>query len=149
MCTIYPDYARLFLPLALCEGIRQNMKGPGTVALTMRHRGKDRIQLGANPQASGAWDFLVWAPRREKVSLHLIGASDRLISMTADRCGYHHVTEKNVQPHSRYLYRFGESREYPDPASRFQPDGVHLPSQIVDLTAFRWSDSEWTPPSLE
>ena len=45
------------------------------------------------------------------------------------------------------LYRYhleGENQSYPDPASRFQPDGPHGPSQVVDPTSFRWSDAEWT-----
>jgi maltooligosyltrehalose trehalohydrolase len=35
-----------------------------------------------------------------------------------------------------------------DPASRFQPDGVHGPSRVIDPSAFRWSDAGWSPPSL-
>ena len=31
----------------------------------------------------------------------------------------------------------------PDPASRYQPDGPHGPSAIVDPAAFRWTDSGW------
>ena len=32
---------------------------------------------------------------------------------------------------------------YPDPAARFQPDGVHGPSQVIDPTTFQWSDAAW------
>jgi len=44
------------------------------------------------------------------------------------------------------LYRFrldGDSNMFPDPASRFQPEGVHGPSQVIDPNAFRWTDTAW------
>lgn len=44
------------------------------------------------------------------------------------------------------FYRFlldDDPFPYPDPASRFQPQGPHGPSQIVDPTAFDWSDGDW------
>ncbi len=47
-------------------------------------------------------------------------------------------------PGDRYRFRVdgGESL-YPDPASRFQPEGPHGPSEIIDATAFPWSDGGW------
>jgi maltooligosyltrehalose trehalohydrolase len=69
--------------------------------------------------------------------------------MNRNPFGYHHALVDELDPHSRYLYRLDDSQEYPDPASRFQPDGVHKPSEIVDLTAFSWSDADWKPPALE
>ena len=49
----------------------------------------------------------------------------------------------------RYRYRVGGRGPFPDPASRFQPEGVHGPSEVVDGPAFRWSDSGWTGIALE
>jgi maltooligosyltrehalose trehalohydrolase len=49
------------------------------------------------------------------------------------------------------LYRFrldGSSQLFPDPASRFQPDGPHGPSQVVDSNSFRWTDSAWRGVAL-
>lgn len=43
----------------------------------------------------------------------------------------------------RYSLITADGRAYPDPASRFQPEGVHGPSQIVDPGAFRWTDDGW------
>ena len=63
--------------------------------------------------------------------------------MDKDERGYHHATLGNLATGDRYLYRLDGLRERPDPASRFQPDGVHGPSQLVDLGAFQWSDSNW------
>jgi maltooligosyltrehalose trehalohydrolase len=41
-----------------------------------------------------------------------------------------------------YRYRL-ESGAFPDPASRFQPEGPHGPSRIVDPTQFKWTDEKW------
>ena len=43
-----------------------------------------------------------------------------------------------------YRYRLDHGEVYPDPASRFQPQGVHGPSQIIDPNRFHWTDSAWT-----
>jgi maltooligosyltrehalose trehalohydrolase len=115
-----------------------------TRAQTTQH-----VSLGADHHPEGGWEFSVWAPDRKTLSLHLLGANDRLVPMKKDGCGYHRVVIRDVAPHSRYVYRFDDSSEYPDPASRYQPDGVHKPSEIVDLDAFHWNDAKWTPPHLE
>ena len=57
--------------------------------------------------------------------------------------GYHRATVKTLEPGSEYFYQLDAGRDLPDPASRFQPQGVHGPSQIVDLDAFRWTDHNW------
>jgi maltooligosyltrehalose trehalohydrolase len=110
---------------------------------------ESRVPLGANRRADGAWEFSVWAPSRQKVALHLIGSLDRFVPMTKDHCGYHQVLVGDIEPQSRYLYRLGDSQEYPDPASRFQPEGVHGPSEIFDLAAFQWTDANWCAPKIE
>src|ERR1700688_2228067 len=100
----------------------------------------NRVPLGANFRASGACVFTVWAPHRQKVAVHLFGSRDRFIPMTRNGCGYRQVLVTDIEPQSRYVYQLDGLEEYPDPASRFQPDGVHGPSEIVDLTAFQWTD---------
>ena len=109
----------------------------------------------ANLKSNGTWEFSVWAPARESVVLHLSPRSgepsslDRSITMTKDENGYHRAVVDDLAPHSRYVYRLDHSKEYPDPASRFQPDGVHGPSEIVDLSDFDWTDTGWQPPSIK
>ena len=44
---------------------------------------------------------------------------------------------------TRYRFRLDGSQLYPDPASRFQPDGPHGPSQVIDPNAFSWTDGNW------
>ena len=105
--------------------------------------------LGANRRTDGAWEFSVWAPGRQKVAVHLFGSHDRFIPMTKNHCGYHQALVSDIELPSRYIYQLDDLQEFPDPASRFQPDGVHGPSEIVDLSAFQWSDADWRAPSLE
>jgi maltooligosyltrehalose trehalohydrolase len=108
-----------------------------------------RVPLGAIRQADGAWEFSVWAPGRQNIAVHLIGSPDRFIPMTKNRSGYHQVLVRDTEPNSRFVYQLDGLREYPDPASRFQPEGVHGPSELVDLAAFQWTDANWRAPSLE
>jgi maltooligosyltrehalose trehalohydrolase len=92
---------------------------------------------------------VVWAPDRKKVDLHLHQSYSALLPMDRDALGYHRAVVKEVRPGSRYQYRLDDSCERPDPASRFQPDGVHGPSQLVDLSGFEWTDSSWEGFALE
>ena len=56
-----------------------------------------------------------------------------------------------MRPGTLYRYRLDERDDhvFPDPASRFQPRGVHGPSQVVDPSTFAWTDSEWRAPRLD
>ena len=56
--------------------------------------------------------------------------------------GYYECTVQGVSPGSRYFYRLNQSTERPDPASCFQPEGVHGPSEVVDRQ-FPWEDHAW------
>src|SRR5580658_7922322 len=108
-----------------------------------------RAPLGANRRADGAWEFLVWAPKRQNLAVHLLSPQDRFLPMAKDRCGYHQAVVSDLDPHSRYFYQLDGAEERPDPASRFQPEGVHGSSEIFDLDAFPWTDAHWKAPSLK
>ena len=69
--------------------------------------------------------------------------------MDKDPQGYHRTTVRNVAPGSRYFYRLDGAQEKPDPGSRFQPEGVHGPSAVVDLNQFHWTDASWRGLPLE
>ncbi len=113
------------------------------------------LPVGADVQPSGGTHFRVWAPRRKKVAVVLTAdgrgasteASREAISheLRAEGNGYWSALVAEARAGMRYQYRLdNDERLYPDPASRFQPDGVHGPSQIVDPGTFRWSDSAWS-----
>jgi maltooligosyltrehalose trehalohydrolase len=105
-------------------------------------------RVGANRLPDGAWDFLLWSPNSPSVSLHLLDP-DQLIPMQTEAHGYHRATLDNLQPGARYVYRLEDGRELPDPASRFQPEGVHKPSALVDTESFRWTNDNWKGIRLE
>lgn len=105
-------------------------------------------RVGAVRLSNGAWQFLLWAPKSKVVALHIVGR-DGLIRMEAEAHGYHSVVVNDLQPGTRYLYHLEDGREFPDPASRFQPEGVHQPSELVDTGSFRWTDQNWKGIRLE
>jgi maltooligosyltrehalose trehalohydrolase len=94
----------------------------------------------------------VWAPFCERVEARVAGSDRtdtvRTIQMEAVGNGYHSAVAKDVAPGARYRYRLGGVGEFPDPASRFQPEGVHGPSEVVDPTGFAWSDRSWSGLAL-
>ena len=108
----------------------------------------DRIRLGATCAAETT-TFLVWAPHASQVEVHLVGeATDRLLPMRPLERGYYGVAAPDVHPGQQYFYRLNGAIERPDPASYFQPHGVHAASQVVDRS-FPWTDAQWRGPRLE
>jgi maltooligosyltrehalose trehalohydrolase len=104
--------------------------------------------LGAVWSPEGACGFLLWAPKAEKVDVHLIHPGDRVIAMQPLDGGYFTVDVEGVAPGALYRYCLDGQTERPDPASRFQPQGVHGPSEVVD-TNFAWTDNAWFGLPLE
>lgn len=105
-----------------------------------------KLKLGATHLGAQGTQFLVWAPYHEKVELHVIEPKDQFFPMQRTTRGYHHLALEDVFPGVLYMYRLSGNLERPDPASRYQPRGVHGPSAIVD-TDFQWTDLNW--PGLD
>jgi maltooligosyltrehalose trehalohydrolase len=99
--------------------------------------------LGSTYLGKGRCNFLVWAPNAERAEAHVVGSADRTIAMERREHGYHEALADGVSPGTRYYYRLNGQAQWPDPVSRFQPEGVHGPSEVVDLF-FEWKDSGWT-----
>ncbi len=102
--------------------------------------------IGAIHLGNGRSRFRVWAPFRKKVEVRLIGAG-RTVSLAAEDRRYWSAEIDGAGPGERYLFRLDEEIERPDPASFFQPESVHGPSEILDLD-FDWHDQEWSGPLL-
>ena len=100
------------------------------------------LSLGANLRADGSCAFCVWAPATARVELHLVSPKDRLVPMERDALGYCSVILKDVANGARYYFRLNGESDLPDPASRFQPEGVHGPSEVVN-PQFQWKDQHW------
>jgi maltooligosyltrehalose trehalohydrolase len=85
--------------------------------------------------------FRVWAPQARAVEVVFEDASQPPLALKRDADGYFNgATSARV---SLYKYRVDGTGPWPDPCSRFQPQGVHGPSLIVDPAAFKWSDAQW------
>jgi len=63
--------------------------------------------------------------------------------MTPEGFGYFTCRQSDVRAGLRYAFRLDDGREYPDPASRWQPDGVHQPSALWFPTEYKWGDGSW------
>jgi maltooligosyltrehalose trehalohydrolase len=105
--------------------------------------------LGATPLPGQGWRFVVWAPAAKELSVHIVGDSGGVVPMQKSDSGYFETVIKRSEPDARYFYRFEDGRELPDPASRFQPEGVRGPSHVIDLKDFQWTDSSWRGLELE
>ena len=99
-------------------------------------------------QKIGAWydpagsEFIVWAPECEKVDLVLGSSSPSIHPMSRDEWGYWKIN-LSVEPGTLYRYRLNEDKQYPDPASFYQPQGVHEASMLTHRLDHPWTDDLW------
>jgi maltooligosyltrehalose trehalohydrolase len=98
--------------------------------------------LGGVLVGENACSFLVWAPRARSVEVRIVEPRERAVAMQGAGCGYFHGVVEGISAGALYRYRLNGENERPDPASRYQPRGVHGPSQIID-SSFKWNDSRW------
>ncbi len=84
--------------------------------------------------------FRVWAPRADRVEVDLSG---RRVPMRVGPQGWHEVDVADAGPGTDYAFVLDGSDPLPDPRSPSQPCGVHVPSRLVDHSAFAWSDDGW------
>lgn len=110
-----------------------------------------RLPVGAEVQPGGGVHYRVWAPRRARVDVILSrgGAADETIALAAEDGGYFSGLVRHASPGDRYRFRLDGDRAYPDPASRFQPDGPHGPSQVIDPSTFAWTDGAWRGVAID
>ncbi len=99
-------------------------------------------RLGATYLGNGRCRFLVWAPWADQVEVHLVSPRERMLPLEKAARGYFTAELEAVEPGSLYFFRLDRHKERPDPASRWQPQGVHGPSQVLD-PHFPWSDTGW------
>src|SRR5437879_6060526 len=106
-----------------------------------------RFPVGAEPVAGGV-HFRVWAPRRKHVEVVLEGSP--AVPLESECDGYFSATVEFARAGMQYRFRLDHAeRLLPDPASRFQPEGPHGPSQIVNPLLYGWKDEAWKGVQLE
>ena len=87
--------------------------------------------------------FRFWAPSCQQVQVEIEnGPAQGAHDMTPAGNGWF---EASVDSGAGTLYRFRLDGEHavPDPASRFQPQDVHGPSEVIDPRAYRWEHTNW------
>jgi len=102
-----------------------------------------RVKIGAHYSSKGNCEFVVWAPLAKSISLHIISPAQPKIALSRDEQGYWKAVVDNVKANARYFYELDAGLIRPDPASFFQPEGVHQASQVVDHADFIWNDQKW------
>jgi maltooligosyltrehalose trehalohydrolase len=99
--------------------------------------------LGARLVSESRVEFCVWSPTVDCVHIYLEGPeNENPLALQKQDGGYHVGAMDGVRAEMRYYCSFDGGPKRPDPASRFQPEGVHGPSQIVPCE-FAWTDSKW------
>jgi maltooligosyltrehalose trehalohydrolase len=71
------------------------------------------------------------------------GAKARSIPLQESGEGYFAGFGEGLGAGARYKYRLDSEDSFPDPASRFQPDGIHAASEVIDPYSFQWTDQKW------
>jgi len=111
-----------------------------------------RQPIGAEVIGKDETHFRVWAPKAREIDVVLEDgtSSEPIFYPLTPEAGGYFSGAVNVGAGSRYRFRVNRGENfYPDPASRFQPQGPHGPSCIVDPRQFRWADTNWPGVTLK
>lgn len=105
---------------------------------TIREQG---LTLGARVTQEGV-RFRCWVPRASRVEV-ILEPQQAVHALARQSDGYWTGLVPEACAGMRYRYRLDGGEAYPDPCSRFQPEGPHGPSLIVDPNAYTWHDEQW------
>jgi maltooligosyltrehalose trehalohydrolase len=102
---------------------------------------KHDMPFGAECRTDGSVRFRLWAPQCADVSLRIVGSPREELALIATGEGWFELT---IPADAGTRYQFlTNGQAVPDPASRFQPEGVHGASEVIDPTAYEWRDAGW------
>ena len=104
----------------------------------MKHRHK--MPFGAEILDDAAVRFRLWAPHAQNLAVEL--ASKSLVMRALDD-GWFELITREAGPGARYQFTIDRRHKVPDPASRFQPSGVHGPSEVIPPEEFEWQQNNW------
>jgi maltooligosyltrehalose trehalohydrolase len=106
------------------------------------------MRVGAHFTISKAYEFTVWAPFIDNVDLRILQPVEKTLPMKKESGGYWKAEVEAAPADVLYYYRLNNTKDRPDPASQFQPEGVHGPSQALQHSLFEWTDKTWKSISL-
>jgi maltooligosyltrehalose trehalohydrolase len=110
-----------------------------------------RLPIGAEVRGAAGVHFRVWAPLRTRVDVVLSrgdGGGESAHPLAREEGGYWSGVVDEARAGSLYRFRLDGGGAFPDPASRFQPEGPHGPSMVVDPAAYAWKDAHWRGTSI-
>lgn len=100
------------------------------------------MPFGAEVGLDGKTRFRLWAPAQQLVRIEIDGDSE-LLDLERDDAGWHSAVSMRARAGSRYRFVLGDGSRIADPASRYQPDDVDGPSEVIDARAYAWTDDSW------
>jgi malto-oligosyltrehalose trehalohydrolase len=100
------------------------------------------MPFGAALAADGQVRFRLWAPAQERIAVAIEGGPT--LDLVRDAAGWHELVTGAARVGGRYSFLLADGLKIPDPASRWQPEDCHGPSEIVDPSAYAWADRAWT-----
>ncbi len=100
--------------------------------------------LGATPEGPGRTTFRAWAPNAREVAVEVRGARSPLAE---EGLGVWAATLDAGHGDDYRLVLDGTP--WPDPCSRWQPEGLRGPSRVGDPGTFSWTDQGWGGVALE
>ena len=101
-----------------------------------------RLPIGAEYRGARGTHFRVWAPAARRVEVVFEGGPAP-IALQPEPGGYHAALVAGAKPGTRYRFRLDGGDAFPDPASRWQPEGPHGPSEVVAPDTYEWKDAGW------
>jgi len=102
---------------------------------------KHEMPFGAECRGDDTVRFRLWAPSASKVDVQLTDLERELPMSRIDDVWFELVTQARAG--ANYRFKIDGQQVVPDPASRFQPFGVHGAGEVIDPLAYNWQDSNW------
>lgn len=102
-----------------------------------------RMPYGAELVEDGGVRFRLWAPEVGSLELVIEGGDGESLPMQRGKNGWYERTVREAGAGTRYRFRLPDGRLVADPASRYQPEDVEGPSEVIDPAAYVWQTAEW------
>jgi len=97
----------------------------------------------------GVTRFRVWAPQAQRVEVRIEQPQISTLALEPEADGYFVGESALIPAGARYKFALDGQGPWPDPCSRYQPEGPHGASVVVDATSYQWQDTGWRGAKLD